>query len=112
MSQQNNYQVTLSTCTGLHFFNSEKIIRMEARSNYTSIYFTDHKPILVARILKDYEEMLHAYGFVRTHRSHLVNRKYISYVDLKGNIMMQDFSKAEISRRRKGAIMRVLKTGF
>ena len=109
MEPQANYRLALSTASGLSFFNPEQIVRMEARSNYTNIFFTDRKPILVARILRDYEEILHAYGFIRTHRSHLFNKRYITCVDIAGNITMKDSSKAEISRRKKCKIMRVLK---
>ena len=109
MEPQANYRLALSTSAGLSFFNPEQIVRMEARSNYTNFFFTDRKPILVARILKDYEEILHAYGFIRTHRSHLVNKRYFSCVDIADNITMHDSSKAEISRRKKCKIMRVLK---
>ena len=103
-----NYKLAFMTAKGTYFFAPEEIVRMEASSNYTNIYFTNHKPILAAKVLKDYEEILEPYGFVRTHRSHLVNKKYIMCVDTAGNIVMKDTSKAEISRRRKSAVMRVL----
>lgn len=102
-------RIVLNTGRGTYFFSPEQIIRMEAKSNYTTIYFLDHKPILMARVLKDYEEILEPFGFVRTHRSHLVNKKYIAFVDANSNIVMQDTSKAGISRRKKSEVMRALK---
>lgn len=107
--QQQGYRLALSTSNGICFFDPEQIIRMEASSSYTNIYFTDRRPIVASKVLKEYEELLEPYGFLRTHRSHLVNRKHIMQVDYKGNITMQDQSKAEISRRKKNAIMRSLK---
>lgn len=106
--QQTNL-LTVSTTEGLYFFDPAEIIRMEARGAYTYMYFTNRKPILIAKVLKDYEEALEQHGFVRTHRSHLVNRKYISFVDGRGNILMQDASRAEISRRKKNEVMKTLR---
>jgi two-component system, LytTR family, response regulator len=101
-------RLVLNTGKGTYFFSPEQIIRMEAKSNYTTIYFLDRKPILTAKVLKDYEEILEPFGFVRTHRSHLVNKRYIVFVDDNSNIVMQDTSKAGISRRKKTGVMKAL----
>ncbi len=112
MGKLENDRLAISTLTGHYFFSPEQIVRMEASSNYTNVFFTDRKPMLVAKQLKEYEDVLHAYGFIRTHRSHLVNSRYILFVDGAGNITMKDSSKAEISRRKKRSIMRTLKSAF
>jgi two-component system LytT family response regulator len=78
-----------------------EIIRMEARSNYTYVYFTNHRPVLMAKVLRMYDDLLRPYGFIRTHRSHLVNAEFVDGVDRKGLIRMKDASCAEISRRKK-----------
>jgi two-component system, LytTR family, response regulator len=101
-------QIAISTTEGRYFFNPEEIIRLEASSNYTNVYFTNKRRMLTARVLKDYEEILQPLGFVRTHRSHLVNSKYVSFVDHKGNIMMKDESRAEISRRKRPDVLKAL----
>lgn len=106
--QTNHTKIAIATLDGRYFFNAEDIVRLEASSNYTNIYFLNKKKMLTAKVLKEYEEQLEPLGFVRTHRSHLVNKRYISYVDSKGNIIMQDTSKAEISRRMKSRVMKVL----
>jgi len=53
--------------------------------------------------------MLQPFGFLRTHRTHLVNRKHILCITPEGNIIMKDSSVAEISRRMKSGVMKVLK---
>ena len=57
------------------------------------------------RVLKSYEKILEPLGFVRTHRSHLVNLKYVLFIDGNGQIIMKDESKASISRRKKKDVM-------
>ncbi len=109
-NQKMEYTLPVATAEGLYFFKSDEIVRLEASSNYTYIHFTNRRPLLIAKILRDYDELLSSLGFVRTHRSHLVNKKYITFIDGEGNIIMQDESKAEISRRKRKAVLNQLRT--
>ena len=89
--------------------SAEEIIRLESRSNYTWIFFTSQPPVLSAKVLRTYDKLLHAHGFMRTHRSHLVNLQYVDGVDKNGEIRMQDDSHAEISRSKKSEVYRMIK---
>lgn len=106
--QTNHSRLSFITGGGLYLFSPEQIIRLEALSNYTCIHFVGHKPIVMAKVLREYEKMLEPYGFIRTHRSHLVNRRHITQVDALGHIIMNDSSKAEISRRKKREVIQSL----
>ena len=101
--------ITITTAEGKYFFSPEEIIRLEASSNYTRIYFTGRTKMVTAKVLKEFEEMLEPYGFIRTHRTHLVNKQHILYIKNNGSIVMKDSSVAEISRRMKTGVMQVLK---
>jgi len=90
------------------FFSPEQIVRLQAQSNYTKVFPAVGKPFLMSKVLKDLEAILLPFGFVRTHRSHLINRKYIQKVSRNGFIIMQDLSKAEISKRKKKETMKEL----
>jgi two-component system, LytTR family, response regulator len=104
-----NSTVSIYTSKGLYFINTEEIVRMEASSNYTRIFFTNNRKIISAKILKEFAALLEPFGFVRTHRTHLVNRRHILCVTPDGTIIMKDASVAEISRRMKSGVMKVLK---
>lgn len=101
--------IALCTSKGRYFFNPEEIIRLEASSNYTKIFFSNNTKMISAKILKQFAELLQPFGFVRTHRAHLVNRRHILCVKADGSIIMKDASVAEISRRMKSGVMRELK---
>jgi two-component system, LytTR family, response regulator len=101
--------ISLATAEGRYFFQPEEIIRLEASSNYTKIYFSNKTKMVTAKVLKEFATMLEPFGFVRTHRTHLVNRQHILCVTPEGNIIMKDASVAEISRRMKSGVMKVLK---
>ena len=114
MNTENNHlpydngKLTVPTCNGTYFFNADEILRLEASSNYTFIYFTNRKPLLMAKVLHDYEALLCHAGFVRTHRSHLVNKKHVLCIDTGGYLIMSDASTAQISRRKKVSVMMAL----
>jgi two-component system, LytTR family, response regulator len=101
-------KLSLHTNKGKEFFLPGQIIRLEAKSNYTKIYFTNRLSIVTAKVLKEFEPLLMPMGFVRTHRSHLVNKQYIQQVCNNGSIIMKDSSTAEISKRRKTAVLKTL----
>jgi len=83
----------------------EKIIRLEACSNYTQFYFRDSiKPVLTSKTLKFYTEQLDKNTFVRPHKSHFVNRNFIKQIVLKPepHLILKEGKKICISRRRIG----------
>lgn len=84
------------------------IVRLEARSNYTYIHFISHPPLLMAKVLWQFEEMLLPHKFIRTHRRHLINPGFVMYVDKNGNILLNDQTRIPFSRRRKKEVMRFL----
>jgi len=102
--------IPLATAEGRFFLSPDEIVRLEASSNYTKIFFANKKTLISAKVLKDFVTMLEPFGFLRIHRTHLVNRHHIHCVTSKGNIIMKDDSVAEISRRMKSGVMKILKT--
>jgi two-component system, LytTR family, response regulator len=93
---------------GQYFFNPDEIVRLEASSNYTRIFFANKTTLVSAKVLKVYEAMLEPFGFVRTHRTHLVNRTHISRINAGRNVIMKDLSVVEISRRMKTGVLKTL----
>ena len=94
------------------FVNTSNIIRLEAKSNYTYVFFKDQPPVLMAKVLRIYDEMLRPHGFIRTHRSHLINTDYVNDFDGKGIIHMKDSSYAEISRSKRREVVKLLTQQF
>ncbi len=107
-SSASTYRLPLADKKGTHYFLPEEIIRLEANNVYTTLYFEKHPPFMVSKVLKIYEELLKPFGFVRTHRSHLVNRQFIRCVTSDA-VIMQDASVAKVSRNKRSDCMRQLK---
>lgn len=102
------FKLALSTSEGVFFFEPGNIIRLEGEGNYTRFYFSDQKPILVSRTMKEYEDILTEHGFIRAHKSHLVNKKFARHLDKEGMLWFTDGSHIVVSRRKKEEVMREL----
>lgn len=100
-------KIVLKTSESIHLIDIKNIIRCAADGNYTIFYTIDGKKIMVSKILKDYDEMLAEYGFIRPHHSHLVNMNYIQSFEKRdgGSIIMKDKSIVPVSSRRKDELL-------
>lgn len=110
LQNQNKFRLALPSREGVYFLYPHEIIRCEALSAYTKFYTTGNKQLLSSKNLGEYEELLASYHFIRTHKSHLVNKAFISFIDHEGFITLKDSSKIEVSRRRKEEVMERLKS--
>jgi two-component system, LytTR family, response regulator len=78
-----------------------EIIRIQGLGNYCRVHFSNNEPVLtVAKLLHWFQEQLPADGFIRTHRTHLVNKSYIR--ENRGTqMLLYNGETICISRRRK-----------
>jgi two-component system LytT family response regulator len=108
--EESNQKIVLSTSEKIHVIQVDEIIRCESDNYYTQFFFTNGKRLIVSKTLKENEEMLSQHNFIRPHKSHLVNVKYIkSFLRQEGGyIMMTDGSKIPVSRRKREKIMDIL----
>lgn len=105
-----DFRLALPTKEGIHFLLPAEIIRCEAVGNYTRFYVENKKQFLISKTLGEYDDLLVPYNFIRTHKSHLVNKNFISFIDHEGFIILKDSSKVEVSRRRKENVIEALKS--
>lgn len=94
-------KLALPGVTDVTYVSLEDIIRLQAERNYTRFHFVNKKEFVSAKTLKEYEELLPADRFIRVHRGHIINRTFISRYSKDGNLMMEDGSIVEVSRRKK-----------
>lgn len=100
-------RIAINTSEGFHILQLADIIRLEADNNYTRFYLAGNEKILVAKTLKDFEEMLSDAGFMRVHQSHLINLSRVKkYIKGEGGFaVMSDGSQVEVSRRNKAQFL-------
>lgn len=105
-------KLALSTSEKIEFHKIGQIIRCQSDGNYTNFYFTDGTTILISKTLNDFEEILEGYGFIRTHKAHLINLMFVSAFHKKdgGYLKMTDGTQIPVSRRRKEEILEHFKS--
>ena len=105
-----NKKIVLSTSKGMHVVDVNTIVRCESEDYYTRFFLIDGKVIMVSHTLKDYEELLEEYNFIRPHKSHLINAKFIkSYLRVDGgSIELQNGTIVPVSRRKREKIIDII----
>ena len=103
-------KIVLSTSERINVVKVKDIVRCESDNYYTFFYFTDGKRLLVSKTLKENEELLSDYNFIRPHKSHLINVLYIKSYNKQdgGSILMTDGSQVPVSRRKKEKIIEII----
>jgi two-component system LytT family response regulator len=104
-----DFRLALPTKEGVHFLNPSSIVRCESVGNYTRFFLEDGTQYLISKTLGEYDQLLTAHQFIRTHKSHLVNKKFIAFIDHDGFAILKNKTRVEVSRRRKEEVMQALK---
>ncbi len=94
-------QLLIPTNKGGKIVLVNDIIRVEASSSYSKIYFCNEKPLLVAKVLQWFEIHLPDDLFCRIHRTHLVNRMYVCEVSRRNSLALSNGDIIQISKRKK-----------
>ncbi len=83
------------------------IIRIQALGSYCTIYLSYNKKIMASKPLADFEPFLIANGFLRVHKSHLINLYHVQrYVKGDGGTaVMSDGSEVSVSRGGKPVLV-------
>lgn len=95
--------VSIPTNKGVRTFAISDIIRVEAISNYSKVYFVNEYPLTVAKVLRWFEEKLCENSFYRIHRGHIVNCIYITSILRDSRIILSNGEVLRVSNRKKTA---------
>ncbi|MBS1547949.1 MAG: response regulator transcription factor [Bacteroidetes bacterium] len=101
-------KLTLTSGDRSYFIPPSEVVWCEADVNYTNLYLKDERRFVSARTLKDYEDMLSPLGFLRTHRSYLVNRAHIDHLDKNGYVVLRNGQRVEVASRRREEVAKAL----
>lgn len=105
----------LPSATTKHLIDVREIVRIQSISNYSKLFFSDGKTLVVAKILGWFEQQLQTKDFIRVHRTHLINTDYIhQYHTDKGGSKLQltNGEQIDVSVRRKAGFLKLLREQF
>ena len=90
IKKESDFKLAIPTISGALFFPPSEIIRLEGEGNYTRFYLVNERKFLSAKTIKSYAETLLQHSFLRIHKSHLVNKKFIDKYLNEGFIILND----------------------
>jgi len=103
-------RIILHTTESIYFIKINDIRYCKSNNSYTAFYTRDNESVVVSKNIKDCENFLAGYGFIRPHQSYLVNLEHLQRIDktngfqliLTGNISIPS------STRRKKELFQIL----
>src|SRR5579871_6321999 len=103
-------KMAIPTMEGLQMIQLNTIIACSSDRNYTIRLLKNNQKIIASKNLKEIEEMLEGYAFLRVHHSHLVNLNEVEkYIRGEGGyLIMSDKSTIDVSRSRKEILLKKL----
>lgn len=107
---KDDHRIALPSAKETRFVYTRDITRCESTNSYTTFFMKDGEKIVVSVSIYEYEEMLASYGFLRSHQSHLVNRKFVKSLvrESGGYLLMSDGSQVPVSRQRRDEVRKGL----
>jgi len=106
-----NMKLCLPSLKGFQVVELADILYAESSGNYTNFYFTNQHSICTSKPLHEYEELLSDAGFVRIHKSSIVNLLHVKeYIRGDGgSVILSNGHETEVSRRKKDLLMAKMK---
>lgn len=100
-------KLTLTQGDRTFFVPPKEISHCLADDNYTELHLHEGRHFTSARTLKEYDDMLSPLGFLRIHRSSLVNRIHVSHM-VDSHVVLKGGAHLEVSRRMRAEVLRTL----
>ena len=109
-ASQVSKRIVLRTSEDIHLVSTSELIRIESDGAYSHFILDGNRRLTVSQNIKNYDEMLAGYGFLRCHQSHMVNSAFISRFHKAdgGILVLKDGSKIPVSFRKKEAVIRLI----
>ncbi|MFT3823361.1 MAG: LytTR family DNA-binding domain-containing protein [Chitinophagaceae bacterium] len=100
-------KLCIPSLQGFQVVELKDILFCEASGSYTGFYFTDKLHLVSAKPIHEYEELLADAGFVRIHKSYLINLLHVKeYLRGEGgSVILSNDKEVEVSRRKKDVFL-------
>lgn len=97
-----NRKITLNTDGKLLFLENEDILYAESDGNYSTIYLSDGRKLVLTKKLKEIDQLLPEKTFFRIHNSYIINLdKVKEYIKTDGYVVLESHHKIPVSRKKK-----------
>ena len=99
------------TKSGEQTVDLKRIVYLTAQRNYTYFYLSDDEQVTATLPLSYYASLLEKHGFIRVHKSYLLNNRFLGQCSFKkGDILiLPNRHTISVSRRRRSEFLKVFK---
>ena len=106
-----NMKMCIPSLKGFQVVELREILYAEAAGNYTNFHFITSGIVCTSKPIHEYEELLDDAGFVRIHKSYLVNLLHVKeYLRGEGgSVMLSNGKEIEVARRKKDVFITKMK---
>lgn len=103
-------KIIVKTTDHIYLLDLKNIISLESDSCYTTVYSSEGLKVMVAKTLKEYDEMLTGFGFYRVHKSHLINLSHIKRYEKQdgGYIVLTNDLRIPVATRKREELMELM----
>lgn len=111
ITKNSNEKIAVPMQSGFEVIETENILYCQADDNYTHIFLTEGKTILVSKTLGFFEKQLVDKGFFRIHKSYVININLIkSYHKGKGGTVILNNGKSlPVASSKKAGLLSYFK---
>lgn len=111
MHSPQEMKLCIHSLRGFQVIDLKDVLYCEASGSYTNFHLIDKHVICTAKTILEYEELLKDAGFVRVHKSFLVNLLHIKeYIRGEGgSVILSDGKELEVARRKKDLFINKMK---
>jgi len=104
-------RLCIPSLKGFLVIELDDILYAESSGNYTNLYFTNQKMVCTSKPMHEYETLLEDAGFVRIHKSILVNLLHVKeYLRGEGgSVILSNGREVEVARRKKDLLIAKMK---
>jgi two-component system, LytTR family, response regulator len=111
INQYYNHKLGINSKDGVEFIETQEIIYMESKSNYTKLYLEDGRTIMTPKNLKEFDNQLCIanLNFMRVHHSFILNlHKVLRFIKDSDDIIMINHQKIPLSKSRRESFFKWL----
>lgn len=107
-------KIALTSLEGMVFLHLNQIVHLESEGSYTTFHLLNLERHLIARPMKEFEELLPESNFFKLHQSHIINLSLVKKLlrEDGGYALMENGHKIPIARRRKENFLKVIRQQF
>lgn len=104
-------RLCIPSLKGFQVIELDDILYAESSGNYTNLYFANKQMVCTSKPMHEYEQLLEDAGFVRIHKSILVNLLHVKeYLRGEGgSVILSNGKEVEVARRKKDVLISKMK---